>query len=131
MKARLLFLALFALPLAALAQMPQTTTFQGYLATPAGTPVADGAYSLTFRLYKTETRGAVLWEETQNVTVSAGVFGAVLGTRTPLEVPFDQPYWVGISVEVRPRRTRRHPGGSSQSATGHAAWRGSWRYRSR
>jgi hypothetical protein len=85
--------------LVGVADVPQTMSYQGVLRDAVGDPVADGDYSITFALYSAATGGAALWEETQSVSVEDGVFNAVLGSVTPLELSFSQPYWLGISVE--------------------------------
>ncbi|NOX37494.1 MAG: hypothetical protein GXO78_08150 [Calditrichaeota bacterium] len=91
----------------ALAQIPRAISYQGILTDVNGTPVADGAYELTFRLYDALSNGNMLWEEKQTVPVKDGLFNVALGSVTPLVLPFDQPYWLGITVgsgtEMSPR----------------------------
>ncbi len=60
--------------------------FQGRLTNPAtGLPVANGDYSVTFRIYDAATAGNNLWTETQaTVAVSGGLFSVMLGSVTPL-----------------------------------------------
>jgi len=91
----------------AFAQVPLKLHFQGILTTTSGITVADGNYQLTFRLYTTATAGTPVWTETQNVSVSSGIFSVVLGEVTPLNLSFDQPYYLGITVgsgsEMAPR----------------------------
>jgi len=79
-------------------QIPKTLSYQGMLANAAGTPVPDGAYSITFKLYEVASGGSALWNETQSVTVLKGVFSVVLGTITPLTLAFDKAYWIGTTV---------------------------------
>ncbi len=97
---------LIAAPLA-WGQIPQTIAYQGVLTDASGTVVADGNYSLTFKLYEAASGGSVIWTETQTVAVSNGVFAAILGSVTPLTPAFDKQYWLGISVgggsELSPR----------------------------
>lgn len=90
------------------AQVPVTMNYQGVLTGTGGKPVADGTYSLTFKLYTQPTGGTAIWTENQNVTTSSGVFSVLLGQVTPLtSVPFNSPYWLGITVgsgsEMTPR----------------------------
>ena len=82
----------------ALAEVPRTISYQGVLRDSDGTVVADGPYGMTFRLYDTETGDIELWSEPQTVTVADGIFNAVLGSVQPLDLPFDGPYWLAISV---------------------------------
>ncbi|KXK58036.1 MAG: hypothetical protein IPM61_06415 [Chlorobi bacterium] len=84
---------------AANAQVPEAISFQG-LATNAGTttPVADGQYSVAFRLYESATGGSAVWTENQTVNVMRGLFNVNLGSVTPLALKFDKPYYLGISI---------------------------------
>jgi hypothetical protein len=84
---------------AANAQVPQTMNYQGLLTDASGSPVADGNYSLTFRIYDAASGGTQLWTESQSsVAVSGGLFKARLGSVTPLTVDFDDAYWLEIQV---------------------------------
>ena len=88
-------------------QIPQTISYQGVLTNVNGTPVVDGSYSLTFKLYDVPINGDSLWQETQNVQVTSGLFNVILGSVTPLNLPFDKQYWMGIAIgsgsELTPR----------------------------
>lgn len=90
-----------ALGLAQLAAggVPSTMSYQGVLRDAAGDPVPDGPYEFVFELYDTGSGGTALWSETQTLTVSEGVFNARLGSVVPLELPFDQQYWLDITVD--------------------------------
>lgn len=89
------------------AQLDPTLSVQGILKKANGVAVDDGTYSITFKLYANETGGTALWTETQaSVEVSSGIYSANLGTITPLNVPFDQLYYLGVTVgstELTPR----------------------------
>ncbi|MBD3288060.1 hypothetical protein GF337_04595, partial [candidate division KSB1 bacterium] len=78
-----------------------TFSVQGVLRDPLGKTVADGNYSMTFRLYSQASGGTAVWEETQgSVAVLHGVYSAELGTVTPLtDVEFNTTYWLGLSIE--------------------------------
>ncbi len=91
------------------AQVPRTLSYQGVLTDSSGTVVPDGSYSLTFRLYQTSTGGSSLWQETQTVQTHKGVLSAVLGNVTPLALPFDSQYWLGIQVSANPELAPRMP----------------------
>ncbi len=73
---------------------------QGLVTTPDGTPISDGTFTLTFRLYDAEAGGNTLWTETQdNVEVTNGLFSVQLGRIEPLtDLPFDQPYFLSIAT---------------------------------
>jgi hypothetical protein len=89
------------------AQVPKTISYQGLLTDVNGTAVQDGEYSLGFALYSSESEGAPLWQETQPVVIQSGIFNVILGKVSPLNIPFDTPLWLGITVgqssELMPR----------------------------
>ena len=90
------------------ADVPRKISYQGVLTDGAGTPVTDGNYDITFKIYNVDTGGSALWTETNSVGVSGGIFNTLLGSVTPLDLPFDTEYWLGVSVgggaELSPRR---------------------------
>lgn len=93
-------LLIAASSLAGYAVIPQTLNYQGVLTDAGGSAVSDGTYSLTFRLYDVPAGGSPLWDETQGtVNVSKGIFNVDLGTVEPLNLSFDEQYFLGISVE--------------------------------
>jgi hypothetical protein len=81
------------------ADVPQTMSYQGVLADGSGVPVPDGTYNLTFRLYSVAIGGTPLWSEIQALVVEDAIFNAILGSVTTLNLPFDNPYWLGVSVD--------------------------------
>jgi hypothetical protein len=93
------YLVLFCLEI--FAQSYQgTVSFQGMLKDGSGTLLPDGAYTILFRIYDTESGGDELWGEQKLVTVEEGIFHTQLGSMTSLNLPFDKPYWLGINVET-------------------------------
>lgn len=114
-----LFAAIMAFSAPAFSQTG-TLSVQGVLTKSDGTAVDDGNdYSLTFRLWKnaTSTAGAdKAYEETiDGITIVGGVYSVVLGEDLmhPLTAPFNQPYWLGVSVgtssaELLPRPRLTH-----------------------
>lgn len=86
-----------------------TLSIQGILKRANGDAVDDGAYTITFRLYEQESgsTSTAIWTETQNdVDVFNGIYSAVLGQTTALNVPFDQLYYLGVTIgssELSPR----------------------------
>jgi len=85
-----------------------TLNIQGIIRKSSGANLDDGTYSMTFRLYTSSSGGTSIWSETNNnMDVTSGVYGVVLGLISPLTISFDQPYFLGISVdggaEVSPR----------------------------
>jgi hypothetical protein len=79
--------------------VPRTIDYQGVLTDDTGRAVADGMYSMTFRLYAAPSGVSALCEETQSVTVSKGMFSVILGTVTPLNMYFNDQFYLDISVE--------------------------------
>jgi len=90
------------------AQIPHLINYQGKLTDSSGNPVADGTHSIIFRLYDAENGGNLLWQETQNLLISKGIFSCLLGGVTELNLAFDKPYWLAIKVgsdsEMVPRQ---------------------------
>ncbi|UCF05801.1 MAG: hypothetical protein JSV33_01830 [bacterium] len=73
----------------------------------SGDAVPDGSYSITFNIYDQEVGGTALWTETNTVQVTKGIFNVVLGTLDTLDIAFDEPYWMGMSVEGEAELTPR------------------------
>jgi hypothetical protein len=92
---------------AGLSQIPQTMSYQGVLRDGSGVIVPNDDYNLTLRIYNTSSGGTALWTEAQSVTVTDGIFNVILGSVQPLNLAFDIPYWLGITVgtgsELSPR----------------------------
>lgn len=77
-----------------------TITYQGRLTDTNGNAVVDGDHTLTFKLYDQPTSGSALWQETQNLTTSNGVFTTRLGSNSSLDaLSFDKIYYLGIIVD--------------------------------
>ncbi len=99
-------LIVIMLALSASAQTPRTMNYQGYLTDNLGQPITSGSESITFRIYNVASGGSALWNETRTVAVESGVFSVVIGENTPINLPFDTQYWLGITVggtELSPR----------------------------
>ena len=104
----ILMLALASIA-SAIAQIPQTINYQGYLTNSASQPV-NASVNVTFRLYTAPTGGAPLWQETQSsIGIANGVFTAVLGSVTPLNVPFNVPYFLSLQVNTDAEMAGRQP----------------------
>lgn len=84
-----------------------TLSIQGILKKNNGDAVSDGSQAMTFKLYTAATGGTAVWTETQpDVEVSSGIYSAVLGSVTPLNLAFTQVYYLGVTVggaEMTPR----------------------------
>jgi hypothetical protein len=105
MKQLILFLCVI-IALSAYAQMPRTLNYQGTLAT-GSTPVPDGNYNVTFRLYTASSGGSAVWTEAQLVSARNGVFNAVLGKIVALPASFNITYWLSLQVGADPELSPR------------------------
>jgi hypothetical protein len=92
-----------------LAGIPKLINYQGMLTKPDGkTPVDDGNYNLTFKIYGSLAGTDSLWREYHpNVPVTNGLFSVILGSLTNLNLPFDTTYWLGIKVGTDPELAPR------------------------
>jgi len=72
-------LALFAVSAFCLAHAA-TLPYQGLATDAKGNPRADGSASASFALYSASTGGTALWNETQTLTTSKGLFSTTLGS---------------------------------------------------
>ena len=61
---------------------PNLINYQGSLTDTGGVPV-DGSFPMTFRIYDVATGGTPLYEESQSVTVTQGIYNVLLGSITP------------------------------------------------
>ncbi len=96
------------------ADAPKLINFQGRLADGSGNPVADGSYSVTFRIYNVTVGGAALWSEIQTVSTTDGIFNVLLGSATalPVSVFDDTTRYLGVEVSPDPEMTPRQRLGS-------------------
>ena len=110
MKTKLILLTLLlalTVTSAAQAAIPHVINFQGKATDKAGAPL-DGDYKLTIRIYDAATVGNLEWTEIHTgVTITNGVFRVLLGSVTPLDLPFNEDYWLSLEVntdgEMSPR----------------------------
>lgn len=65
------------------AQVPMQIAHQGRLTDATGNPITNSAQSIAFSIYDVATGGSLLWQETQSVNVSNGLYSVLLGTVTP------------------------------------------------
>jgi hypothetical protein len=82
---------------------PNTVMYQGGVAGPNGTPVADGNYSMRFSIFTVASGGANVWQETDaNVAVKTGQFSATLGDGTAFGALFanSNDLWLEIEIDL-------------------------------
>lgn len=111
MRYRILLLAVmvFLVCSSTYADVPKLINFQGRLTDATGKFVADGKYSVTFRLYEDSTGGSAKWSEVQLVNVAKGLFNVILGEITPIpDSIFEYSNaFLGIQVAADPEMTPR------------------------
>lgn len=61
------------------AEVPQLINYQGKIIDDDGLPIND-EMNVTFKIYDSEMNGNILWNETQNVIITDGVFNVLLGS---------------------------------------------------
>jgi len=88
------------------AEVPRVINYQGILLGSNEQPVPEDHYKITFRIYLED--GKELWSEVHEpLFIGGGMIHVHLGTINPLNLPFDQPYFLGIQVgnepELQPR----------------------------
>lgn len=84
--------------------------FQGKLVNADGTNVTDGSYSILFSIYSVSSGGVAIWSETQNATLTNGIFQVNLGSVTALPGSVDfntDNIYLGIKVGADPEMTPR------------------------
>ncbi len=98
------------------ASITRRINYQGRLTSKdGGSPVSDGSYNITFRIYDAESGGNLLWFGTNSVSVSKGIFNTELGDKTDTDSPakfsdlaFDKTYYLEMKVgnEVMDKRQK-------------------------
>ena len=78
-----------------------TLNIQGFVRKSSGADFDDGTYTMRFRLFTAATGSNHIWEENHNnsVDITSGVYNVVLGLIKPLTIPFNIPYYLGVSVD--------------------------------
>ncbi|HXF47802.1 MAG TPA: hypothetical protein VNL73_00035 [Verrucomicrobiae bacterium] len=93
------------------AAVPALVNFQGILRDSTGNPVPDGSYTVTFRIYTDSTAGSLLWDETQTVTTTNGLYNVLLGNLFPLDasvfIGFSPVFYLGTAVGSDPEMSPR------------------------
>lgn len=88
------------------AQIPKTLSYQGILTNNDGEAL-KGKQSVTFNFYENAEGGKSIWQESHALMITDGFFETILGSKNELNLPFNKPYWLGITVgsseELTPR----------------------------
>ncbi len=83
------------------AEIPRQISYQGVLTGVNGVAAVDGQYQLRFRVLTAidgNAADAAYVETHDNVAVIRGVFQVIIGGVTPMSLPFDQPYFLELTV---------------------------------
>jgi len=95
----LVSVTIFGLILLSFADAPHQISYQGKVTDADGVGL-NGNYNITFVIYGSETGSDTLWVENHtSVSVQKGLFSVILGETVPLDLPFDQQYWLEIWVD--------------------------------
>ena len=80
--------------------VPNTINLQGKLENSTG-QVVTGTHNFTFKLYDAATGGSEKWTEDQtDVSVDDdGIYDVILGSVSPINLDFDEQYYLGINVD--------------------------------
>jgi hypothetical protein len=84
--------------------LPHTINYQGVVKDASGVVVANGDYTLKFTIYEGDV---AIWTETKSITVTDGIVNTMLGSITPIDLPFDNEYYLGITVGTESELTPR------------------------
>ncbi len=89
--------------------IPKLINFQGVLRDGSGNPVADGSYSVAFKIYDAPSAGTLLWTETQSVATIGGSFNVLLGATNavPDSAFSGANRYLGIAVASDPEMSPR------------------------
>ena len=102
------------------AQIPHSLSVQIVVTVPDGTPVPDGDYDIATTFYDAATGGNALLTETQTVPVSGSLVNLTLDVGT---LPFDQQYFLGLSINGGDELTPRLPlNPSAYALTARGRW---------
>jgi len=97
----------FGVAALAAADVPKTLSYQGVLKDSEGNTVPDDLYTITFRIYDADSGGSSLWAETDTLEVTGGVFNAILGKTSEINLAFDTTYYLSLQIgagsELAPR----------------------------
>ncbi|KPA15977.1 NHL repeat containing protein, partial [Candidatus Magnetomorum sp. HK-1] len=97
----IVFISLF-LTTSAQADIQKTINFQGFLTNSNDEAVDDKNYSMSFSLWdgSDDSTASKVWEETQQVSVSRGIYSVNLGETTPFPytLNFAEQYYLGVQV---------------------------------
>jgi hypothetical protein len=108
--AGLFLIILKAAPYADANQVPSGLNFQGRLTDSHGHSIT-GTESVTFSIWSAASQGSQLWSESQNVTISSGIYNVALGSvnNLPASVFASSSTWLQVQVAPDAAMTPRIP----------------------
>lgn len=90
---------LFLFTSSSVAVLPNYLNVQGRLTNINDDPKL-GEFTFVFRIYNAQTGGTPLWSETKKLnTTNAGYFSTLLGSITPLNLTFNQQYYLEVTAD--------------------------------
>ncbi len=104
-----ILLLCLVLPDNLVAQLPGTISYQGQILGEDQHPVPDGLHRLDVALYDAEDAAEPLWQESHLTEFSGGLFSIYLGSITPIDLPFDRQYFLGVSYDGHDEMSGRTP----------------------
>ena len=121
---------LLIIPGVTLSEIPKTMNYQGYLIDKSTQePITDPSLKVTFFIYDSKTEGNLLWSQTQHIEVHNGFYNVILGGGAfpkPINLPFDEQYYLGIKVGDDPEMTPRQMLASAPYALNHQSTKHCW-----
>jgi len=109
-KCTVILMLLLIIPFSGYAEPPKTINYQGYLESTNGQQI-NGNLDMTFAIYDVDSGPDLpLWVDTLfDVDVQKGIFNVILGETTPLDLPFDEQYYLGVKMGNDSEMTPRQP----------------------
>ena len=96
-------------PIPVSAQLPRLISLQGQLTGEFRETLPDDDYQIVFSIYTESVGGMPLWQEPLTVKVIGGIYHVTLGTGVALDLPFNEPYYLGVRVESDDEMVPRLP----------------------
>ncbi len=84
------------------ADIPQVISYQGRITDSGGAPVADGTYTVRFRIYDASSGGNLEWDSgDRSVEVTNSMFEFLMGQdpQPGINMEFDESYWLLVTFD--------------------------------
>ncbi|RKZ30520.1 hypothetical protein DRQ33_07805, partial [bacterium] len=83
-----------------LVYVPRIMNYQAKLTDENGVAIHDADRVIAFMIYDAETGGSPIWAETLSTNCVNGLFDVCLGEVHPIDLPFDEQYWIELKVDI-------------------------------